>query len=418
MSKTIDAVVTDVRLGLQDSLAVGVTEDFSDDELKSIVDDVLVEVSDVSPYQVVETAVTLANSKILDISGITDLLEIDRVEYPVGSSPREYHNFDLIDNETIEVDMDSAFSNTGTSSTLTGTVTFTSGSATVTGSGTAFSTELAAGNFIKPSGGTRWYRVYSIESATSLTLEETVKSGDTGADTVNLTQYRDYVARIYCNKLHQLTVSSSTLNPKEESVTIKGGVAKASSIWMQTARDRLVEAVTRIADVNTSIDNMSARVTQALADLTSGRAEIDDERTSATTAIDSVTARIDEAVADLAAGRTYINKINIGGNPQSDYNNMAARELQNANTALGQARGYLSESTTSSRFRESAATELQSANTYLAQAGGYTRELTSQINVSRAIIALQGIVDRLNAEYKNSLKTIVKRKVGRIYPRS
>jgi len=172
MSKTIDAVVTDVRLGLQDSLAVGVTEDFSDDELKSIVDDVLVEVSDVSPYQVVETAVTLANSKILDISGITDLLEIDRVEYPVGSSPREYHNIDLIDNETIEVDMDSAFSNTGTSSTLTGTVTFTSGSATVTGSGTAFSTELAAGNFIKPSGGTRWYRVYSIASDTSLTLEE------------------------------------------------------------------------------------------------------------------------------------------------------------------------------------------------------------------------------------------------------
>ena len=311
MSKTIDAVVTDVRLGLQDSLAVGVTEDFSDDELKSIVDDVLVEVSDVSPYQVVETAVTLANSKILDISGITDLLEIDRVEYPVGSSPREYHNFDLIDNETIEVDMDSAFSNTGTSSTLTGTVTFTSGSATVTGSGTAFSTELAAGNFIKPSGGTRWYRVYSIASDTSLTLEETVKSADTGADTINLTQYRDYVARIYCNKLHQLTVSSSTLNPKEESVTIKGGVAKASSIWMQTARDRLVEAVTRIADVNTAIDNMSARVTQALADLTSGRAEIDDERTSATTAIDSVTARIDEAIADLASGRTYINKINI-----------------------------------------------------------------------------------------------------------
>ncbi len=418
MSKTIDAVVTDVRLGLRDSVAIGVDNDFSDDELKSIVDDVLVEVSDASPYQVVETAITLANSKVLDISGITDLLEIDKVEYPVGSSPREYHNFDLVDNETIEVDMDSAFSNTGTSSTLTGTVTFTSGSATVTGTSTLFSTELDAGNFIKPSGGTRWYRVYSIASATSLTLEETVKSGDAGADTENATQYRDYVARIYCNKLHLLTLSSSTLNPKEERVVILGSVAKAASVWMQTARDRLVEAVTRIADVNTSIDNMSARVTQALADLTSGRAEIDDERTSATTAIDSMTARIDDAIADLAAGRTYINKINIGGNPQNDYNNMAARELQNANTALGQARGYLGESTTSSRFRESAATELQSANTYLAQAGGYTRELTSQINVGRAIIGLQGIVDRLNAEYRNSLKTIVKRKVARIYPRS
>jgi hypothetical protein len=418
MSKTIDAVVTDVRLGLRDSVAIGVDNDFSDDELKSIVDDVLVEVSDASPYQVVETALTLANSKILDISEITDLLEIDRVEYPVGSSPREYHSFDLIDNETIELDMGSGFSNTGTSSTLTGTVTFTSGSATVTGSSTLFSSELAAGNFIKPSGGTRWYRIYSIASNTSLTLEETVKAADTGADTVSLTQYRDYVARIYCNKLHLLTLSSSTLNPKEERVVILGSVAKAASTWMQTARDRRVEAVTRIADVNTSIDNMSARVTQALADLAAGRLEIDDERANATTAIDSMSARIEEAIADLAAGRPYINKINIGGNPQNDYNNMAARELQNANTALGQARGYLSESTTSSRFRESAATELQSANTYLAQAGGYTRELTSQINVGRAVIGLQGIVDRLNAEYRNSLKTIVKRKVARIYSRS
>uniref|UniRef100_A0A6M3Y1X2 Putative pectate lyase n=1 Tax=viral metagenome TaxID=1070528 RepID=A0A6M3Y1X2_9ZZZZ len=54
--------------------------------------------------------------------------------------------------------------------TLTGTVTFTNAGTAVTGVGTAFLTELAAGNYIKVSTGTEWYRVASITDNLTLTL--------------------------------------------------------------------------------------------------------------------------------------------------------------------------------------------------------------------------------------------------------
>jgi len=53
--------------------------------------------------------------------------------------------------------------------TLTGTLSF-NGSTTVTGAGTSFTTQLAAGDFIKLSSGGVWRRVASIQSTTSLTL--------------------------------------------------------------------------------------------------------------------------------------------------------------------------------------------------------------------------------------------------------
>lgn len=55
---------------------------------------------------------------------------------------------------------------------LSGTLTFTKNSYTVSGSGTAFDTELEIGQFIKKDStdGTYWYEVAAIASATSLTL--------------------------------------------------------------------------------------------------------------------------------------------------------------------------------------------------------------------------------------------------------
>lgn len=351
MAKTIDALVTDVRMMLRDAIAISTDNDFSDDELKTIIYDVLVDVSDVAPYQVVETALTVVNSKLLDISSIENLLGIDRVEYPIGSSPRDYRNFEQIDNETIELDMDSAFDYTGEADTLTGTVTFTSGSATVTGSGTDFDGELAAGYFIKPSGGTRWYRVYSIASDTSLTLEETVKSGDTGADTVNLTQYRDYVARIYCNKLHSVGTTSSTLNVKEERVVELGSVAKAASQWINRTRELINTAEDRLTD-NTTIASMTARITQA--------------------------------IDDLAEARTHINTIAVGGRPQADLIATSAREIQNAMT-------------------------------YLSEASGFLREGQHYLGISGQIRQYQSWCDRQTLEYKTALRGIAKRKVAERY---
>jgi len=435
MASNIDAIIADARQALRDSVAIDVTNDFTDNQMRTIIGDVVVDISSVSPLQAVETALVTYGSKMLDISEIDGLLEIDRVEYPVGGTPRNYHNFNVLDNETIEVDMGGAFGDTGSDGTLTGTVTFVSGSATVTGSGTDFDGELATEYFIKPSGASRWYRVFSITDDTTLVLEETVKSGDAGTDTINATQYRDYVARIYCNKVHTLTDETTTLNPKEIRVLVLGVVVRASYQWLNEGRNRLSGAIDRVDDINTAVDNMSARLTQAMADLSSGREyivakydqavasvdrmaseietavsdlttgrsligdkrtesvaalakieaeidqavddldsgreQIDDERATALSAVDDVSPRIGQALSDLDSARSYINKINIGGKPQNDYGGTAARELQAANNSLQQANSYLNLSTTSSRYGEYAARDLQTARGYIEEARGY-----------------------------------------------
>jgi hypothetical protein len=55
---------------------------------------------------------------------------------------------------------------------LNGTVTFTNTSRTVTGSGTAFSSDLKPGDYLRTSGEVDYFEVFSIESNTSLTLKD------------------------------------------------------------------------------------------------------------------------------------------------------------------------------------------------------------------------------------------------------
>jgi len=75
--------------------------------------------------------------------------------------------------------------------TLNGTVTFTLDNTSITGSGTSFSIELEAGNYIRKSDGAEWYVVASIESDTALTL--TTNSNDGGDDDTDATLYRDEI---------------------------------------------------------------------------------------------------------------------------------------------------------------------------------------------------------------------------------
>lgn len=228
MALELSGVREVIRKTLRDEfVSASVDLDWTDEEIDTHISQCLREISRRSPNKVIEVKTTLANSKILDISDIDGLLYIDKLEYPVGSDPRDYRNAIEIDRGTVEISVD-ADTSAGGSGTLAGTVTFITGSATVTGSGTAFTTVLKADYHIKKSTGTRWYRIYSIESATSLTLAEPVRSADNGADTVDLTQYCYEVVYIYCAKRHTLTETASTLNPQEEEVLIYGATGEAA----------------------------------------------------------------------------------------------------------------------------------------------------------------------------------------------
>lgn len=431
MTITIDSVSDKVRQILRDEVDVNGVTDFTTDQIKGAIYEALVDISVASPLVKNVPILTNAGTKVIDVSEISDLISVEHVEYPVGE--RNYHDVINIGENIYELVYDSLFEKTGTSGTLTGTMDFTAGSTAVVGTGTAFKTELAVGDFIKPEKASNWYKVLRITDDENLNLELPVKFYDSEDGVTVL--YRKDVALVCCNTVHRLTIDSSSLNPQEENVLVLGAVRKLLLRWINEARTRLSAASAKLTELNTAVNNMTARIDKAITDLTSGRtfieskyteattaidavtsvintalsdltsgraligdkrteaitaldkiateldksvsdlttgrAQIDDERASAVSAIDEVNGQITQAITDIQSARTYINKINIGGSPQIDLNNTAGRELQAANNYLQEASAYLSLATTSGRYGDYAAREVQTARGYIDEARAY-----------------------------------------------
>lgn len=164
----------------------------------------------------------------------------------------------------------------------------------------------------------------------------------------------DETVYLYCKKLHSVSEGSSTLSPDMEHVLVMGAAANTALSWINKVRSHVAEAVKRIADVNASIDNM--------------------------------TGRIDQAKADLTSGRGYINQVNYGGNPESDLAMYASRELANANQ-------------------------------YLSQAQGYIREMQARFSVTGVVNSYQVWANNKLIEYKIALRRMAEPKIAKDFPR-
>ena len=417
MSKLLPAIRSTVQQFLRDELDVNAAQDFQPDEIDLHIGEVKDEISERSPRVVKEVLTTIVDSKVLDISSIEDLLEIEKLEYPIGYEPREFRNVIYLDNETIEIDT-SLVPAAGGSGTLTGTVTFTTGSPTVTGSGTSFEDDLEVSYLIRPSGGTRWYRVASITSDTELILDEPVRSADTGADTVDLTQYCYEAVYLYCRKLHELTEASSTLTPRLERVLIDGSVAKVALSWINQVRIQVKEATAIITKIDAAIGAMSAPITRAMTDLNTGRPLIAETRAAADAAVDKMTSRITQALTDLATARPSMGRVNVGGKPQRDFIASAAAELSAAVSFLNQARGFLSVDTPAGQYGNYATRELSNANGSLNQAGGFIRQLSARLSMAGVINSYQTWANNKLALYRVDLGRLATARSYTEYPKS
>jgi len=160
---------------------------------------------------------------------------------------------------------------------------------------------------------------------------------------------------LYCHKVHKLTETTSTLNAELEKVLIEGAVAKAALAWVNQIRVQIVKAGETVKSLTTAIEDMSARINQA--------------------------------VADLESGRPLINKVNIGGSPETDWANYASRELSNANANLNKANGYVN-------------------------------KLSAELNIGAAIARYQAWANNQLVLYQNSLTGITRAKVWEFYPTS
>lgn len=104
--KTLSGVIAVIRQKLHDEEVSGKDPTWQKDELLLKIDDVISEISDASPYWVMETLQTSAASRELDISSIEDWLYIDEVEYPVGNYPKSIRNCEIVgDTLTIKTDL-------------------------------------------------------------------------------------------------------------------------------------------------------------------------------------------------------------------------------------------------------------------------------------------------------------------------
>jgi hypothetical protein len=170
--------------------------------LNNIFDNVLAKVSQRKALQ--REACLPITGKAIDISSLTRLIKIYRIQTPLDDDPKINNRNYTSYGTSVKLDLRTA--PTIVAGTLTGTVTFTKGSQAVTGSGTLFTTELSVGMLIGFSSGSKFYLISSITSVTALTLDLPFEE-ETGADTVSVTKYRDgnSVARVYYGKEYTVT---------------------------------------------------------------------------------------------------------------------------------------------------------------------------------------------------------------------
>jgi len=79
----------------------------------------------------------------------------------------------------------------GATGNLTGTWTFTNGSTTVSGSGGSATSELAAGDYVRVSNGSEWYKVTSVTNDNSFEITPAFQQA-TVTDDANSTKYNNY----------------------------------------------------------------------------------------------------------------------------------------------------------------------------------------------------------------------------------
>jgi len=387
--KSLSTIVDDVEVLLDDGSNVIWS---STTIITPAVQSSLREISIVYPQKASYWATARHYSKNVNVSGFLGLLKVNSAVYPVstrdsdgdliddGDFDKNRRNIRYTDANTIRLVMDNAPKAYKTD-LLTGTVTFTSGDTAITGVGTAFTTELRAGNYIMKSTGNEWYRIASITSDTVLVLGRACVAADTGADTEDLTIFwrndvvlscdtEQYLTSmtdiagaidlgtgytygswmIHVDALGTGTVPAGTLLNIAGSDTTYRVTADATigtnecDIYIEPALQDTVPdnaVVTfRVSSLTPALERILTEM--AAADVVINHAStafdalalIATDITNADTEYKLANPEVDQAVADADSGRALVNSVPEGGG-MNDYLNLLQGVMTTAN-------GYLS----------------------------------------------------------------------------
>lgn len=366
-----------------------------------------------------------ANLSIIEYTKDVDLgslsyIDLLRVEYPIGNDSYEpiwrgYTQF----GSTLTLDIDAV--PTITDGTLTGTVTWAPNYRTVTGSGTLFTEELTEGYLIQvgkvADAAYKWYSIAEIVDDTHLTLNEIFEESTT-ADTVSLTKYRDSNSCVRVYYTADYTVSTTSDMPAQyDEIAILGIVAHAATEYASNyAQVKLTDVTSKLSSASTSAGNISARITQAVADLTSGRTNLVTEWAAYSLVLNDVETALDAIDTDLASARTNVAVTSAGGNLSAKYTETARTLVQETQQRIDKARSHLDAAKTNHDYIDIAAQELSGAASYANQAQSYITQAEQSINVSGLVRQYQTWANMKYQEYQVALNRIGRFSDKVIYP--
>ncbi|MGA2669956.1 MAG: hypothetical protein ABSF21_00845 [Dehalococcoidia bacterium] len=287
--KNISSIRATVRQLLRDEYLSGSPFEFDDEELNVHIGEVLIEISEYKSQEVRETVVS-NGTKEVDISTITNLLEIIKVEYPIGSDPQDFVKFTVFGNTLRIEDTTPA---------------------------------LGANIYLY------CYKAHQLtESTSSLSpdLERVLVEGTVAK-----------AALAWVNNIRtQTNLAISTIDTI--STTIGSMDARITQAINDLASGRVLIG-SKKTETNTAIGNMTTRISQAINDLTSGRALINKINIGGAPENDYAqyaAVELNNAARYLEQSRGYLSE----DTPSSEYGNYAARELNNAVAYLNKATGY------------------------------------------------------------------------------
>lgn len=309
----------------------------------------------------------------IDISDIDKLRYVESIEYPVGEFPpslrnwQEYNGMVFL-NIGYKPSAAEQANNAGDTQYLTGTVTFTSASSAVTGSGTAFTSELEVGYYISKSGSSNWYRVASITDDTNLVLAINCAAADTGADTAGATRYWYEYVYLFIARDHYVEATQTDF-----AGAVNNASGYAENSW-QMAVDALgtgtmpkdllftiagVDGVYRITEDATITTNAA---TIKFSPRLKGRAE---NNAVVTFFCSSLTPQLEQLLIELTTARMAINWV---GNARTAANN-AITAYGLANTEVDKMATIISQANTDAgTARTAASANFTSATNAIAKA--------------------------------------------------
>ncbi len=351
----------------------------------------------------------------VDISGLTDLYRLFRVEHPIGNNSSEpiWRPHDIFSGTIVRLDLEDV--PTITSGVLAGTVTFTKDSRAVAGSGTAFTTALSThglnGYLICKSTGTKYYQVAEVTSDTALTLFEPFDE-TTGADTVNVTKYRSYdsCARIYYGGTYTIDGTTCNLPAKLSNAEILGVVAKAATEYASNYLQVKLTAVTTLLTSSSALTGtMATRITQALDDIGKDRTNLATNLTGYVNTLADIETALDSVTTYVSAAATNVNTVQPGGNLASKYTEMGKAAVQEAQQRMEKAKSYLESAKTSHDSLDIATQELAAAASIASEAESFMKQAEQSINVVNIVNSYKAWAQGKYQEYERELA-----KLGRV----